>query len=103
MGKNTTTDLIVKVPDYDVTTQTFLQHGMRYPNGTIKWVQAQMLNGNVVNFQSLAAGVPSHKSQWDHALQQQAKSARIDLDKYIEGHQPVKRTVILAVAGVEEV
>lgn len=102
MGKNTTTDLTVKVPDYDVTTQAFQQHGMRYPDGTIKWVSAATPNHERVDFKLLADGDMTQQLRWNTAVQQRAERAMIGVLEYAAGHHPVKRTVILAVTETED-
>lgn len=102
MTENTTTDLLVKVPDYDVTTQTFQQFGMRYPDGTIKWVSAATPNYEHVDFKKLSDGDATHAARWNTAVQQRAEKAMISHIEYAAGHQLVKRTAIVAVTEVQE-
>lgn len=101
MSENTTTDLTIKVPDDGVTTKTFQQFGMRYPDGTIKWVSDPDVRS--FSFKGLADGDKWDIEKWQDALRRRANEAKINHIEYAAGHQLIKRTAILAVTEHEEV
>lgn len=103
MSKTTTTDLAFKVQDYGQDTHVLPQYGMRYPNGDIIWVQARTHHGHTVSFAKLAKDHAYSMEAWDEGLRAAAKAAKIDAAEYAEGHQLVKRTVIVAVTEAEDV
>lgn len=103
MSNTTSTDMAFKVQDYGQDTHVLPQYGMRYPNGDIIWVQARTHHGHTVRFAGLAEDNPNSMATWDEGLMRAAEAAKIDATEYSEGHQLVKRTVIVAVTEAEDV
>ena len=81
--------------------ETYTQFGMRYPDGTIKWGYDHEAYGGSTFFEGLDEG--ERAGAWRKRLERRAAAASIQFSEYLEGHQLIKRTVIVAVTGFEEV
>lgn len=102
MSNDTTTEMLFKVHDYKQDTTVITQYGMRYPDGKIKWGQ----EGSTLNplyFKSIHDGHSQQVRVWNEALEKRAKEASVELESYAAGHRILKRTVIVAITGSEEV
>jgi hypothetical protein len=102
MSTDTSTDMTLKVHDYQPATDVITQYGMRYPDGTIKWGQSDS-SLNPVVFKHLQQGATNAVRRWEESLAKRAKDASLDLEEYSGQHMLVKRTVVVAVTVNEEV
>lgn len=97
------TKMTIDVPDYTQGTTINTQYGMRFPDGTISWVTVPIPGLiNPLKVQAIHDGRDSSKDHWAASLKHRAEAARIDFDEYKEGHDIVKRTVILVTTDIEE-
>lgn len=104
MTTKTTTDLTIKVSDYEVGTNITTQYGMRFPDGHISWTTVSGTRSmERINVQFIHEGTHGEPERWERSLKERASAARIDLDQYKEGHEVVKRTVILVTTDIEDV
>ena len=92
----------IDLPDNEPLTKTFTQYGMRYPDGRVRWVKDHPIGSTPVDFQQLSERHPQTLAIWDAHLQQRAAAANIQLSEYREGHELIKRTIIVAVTDAEE-
>jgi hypothetical protein len=102
MSHDTTTEMLFKVHDYNPDTTVITQYGMRYPDGSVKWGQ----DGSTLNplyFKSIHDGHASQTRIWKEALAKRATDANVELEAYTAGHTIIKRTVIVAITGSEDV
>jgi hypothetical protein len=82
---------------------TETQHGMKFPDGTITWGDSRNSQYGPVNFTGLFNGNKYDVANWASRMRSLANNARIELEKYEAMHSFVKRTIILAVTGTEDV
>lgn len=94
------TQLTVSLPDKPATA-IHTQLGMRYPDGTILWGYDHESVGGSIRFDHLDGEMVAR--QWRQRLTRRAEAASIQVSEYIEGHELVKRTIIIAVTEHEEV
>lgn len=102
MQMNPTATVKIQLPDKETLTKTFTQYGMRYPDGEVRWVKDHPVGSTPVDFELLHERHPSSLHVWDAHLQQRAAAANINLSEYREGHEALKRTVIVVVTDAEE-
>lgn len=101
MDKNTTQAVKVSVPNYGTLTTALPQFGMRYPDGTIRWVDDPNCYG--ITFKDLADDNYMAVEKWQDTVHRRAIEAKVNHTEYAAGHQLIKRTVIVAVTEFEEV
>lgn len=92
------TALTIQIVDENVSIETHSMYGMRYPDGTVRWVNDQQ-----VSFERLAEGDPAHSDRWENHMRSRAHNASINFPEYKAGHQLIKRTITVAVTAPEEV
>ena len=98
-----TQSFTIATPTTDPTTIIQTQHGMRFPDGSIKWEQMSVAPGRTVVFAELGNASRIHSNKyWGTYLKEQAEAAKLDLAKFTAEHQSVKRTLILVTTGVED-
>lgn len=93
------TQLNVEMPDKP-ETHVYTQLGMRYPDGTTQWGYDHGSIGGSIRFEDLDN--PFVATEWRRRLERRAAAASIQLSEYLEGHERIKRTVIVAVTDAEE-
>lgn len=97
----TTTSLhSVKLPDYRGENVVSTQFGMRYPDGNIQWGYDYHPTG-AIRFEDLDNGAVTQA--WRRRLEERAAAANIQISEYLEGHELLQRTVIVAVTEAKEV
>jgi hypothetical protein len=98
-----TQSFTLAVPTIDPTTIIQTQHGMRFPDGSIKWEQMSVAPGRTVVFAELSMTARFHSDKyWDAYLKEQAQAAKLDLAKFTAEHQLVKRTIVIVTTEVED-
>jgi hypothetical protein len=101
MSKSTT-DLTIAVQDYGTDTHIAKQYGMRYPDGTIRWVADKIHASDYgLDFKSIALGVDNADKHWKDRLKKRAAMAQIDPAEYADNHLPLTRTVIVVITEAE--
>lgn len=96
-------EMLLRIDDYKPSTEVITQHGMIYPDGTVRWGQDVKATLNPVVFRHLHEGNAKAVRLWEEALVRKASDASLDLEDYRGQFTPVKRTVIVAVTNTEEV
>lgn len=72
-------------------------HGVRFPDGTIRWDQ------NGTSTAASAAKNDVGRAHWVHQLKERAKELHLDPEEFAAGHGLVTRTVIISATAAEEV
>jgi len=98
------TNHILALPNKGVDVSSIAQYGMRFPDGSVNWeAEYATSSGQKIKWGRLADRDRHHVYQWNQHLAKQASAAHIDATDYINGHQLIKRTVIVSVTGAEDV
>ena len=87
-----------EIPGEDPLVHSEHEYGMRYPDGTVRWGRDSANLG----FRSIATN-DTTREHYNNALRQRANQARVDPEAYIAGHQPIRRTITLAVTEPEDI
>lgn len=94
--------LELQIPEDSAGVINVEQFGMRYPDGTIKWVVDEEMQ-RTVSFKGLSEGDPTFSYRWEQALKSRATQAKMDVAQYAAAHQPVKRNIIVATTVTQNI
>lgn len=98
------TNHILALPNKGVDVSAITQYGMRFPDESVNWeAEFTCEGGSKIKWGRLADGDRHHVYAWNQHLAKQASAVRIDATTHINGHQLIKRTVIVSVTGAENV
>lgn len=106
MSKDKTTALTLDVNDEGASHHIVKQHGMRYPDGTVRWDKDRGdlgFDGYDMWFQNIAEDANNSRSHWKDRLRQRAAKAKVDPEQYALGHTALTRNVIVVITEAEEV
>lgn len=100
-----TTNTTISIPDNEQHTSVSTRYGMRFPDGTINWEHGyQTTSGRRVYWGVIATnGHRQEMEDWGSHLKSTAKNAHVDPEEFAAQHQPVKRTIVVAVTEAEDV
>lgn len=97
--QNSQTALTVTMPE-GADTEIYTQFGMRYPDGTIKWGYEHESYDGTLRFENLSTEATAQT--WRSRLERRAAAANIQISEYMEGHELLQRTVVVAVTKAED-
>lgn len=92
----------VNLPAFESGVWTETQYGMRYPDGGILWETEPSLTAST-HFKNLVDDDGPAAQKWRTTLEHRAYGMSLDPTDYINGHQLIKRTVVVAITDREDV
>lgn len=108
MSDTTSAPLTLSVHNYQPGVETLTQYGVRFPDGTITWARIEtnrnrdIIIADLVPHPGEIVGAYS-RMDWDELLKHRAERAKLDLAEYTNGHDFVKRTLVIAITAFEDV
>lgn len=98
MAQSTVT---LNIENEEPKVSSYQQYGMRYPDGSVRWDHDGA--NYPVQFKQLQAGDTHTAVNWRKSLESRAATARIEMEAFAAGHQPIRRTITLAVTEPEDI